>query len=65
MSALQQWAFLEAELNGRAIVGQPGGRDPEYPCAMFEPGTPAGSDCNTDGHYMCRECVHAPKACAC
>jgi len=34
-------------------------RDPEAPCPSraFEPGEPAG-DCDTDGHYMCAECVH-------
>jgi hypothetical protein len=38
-------------------VGDPGVRDPDAPCAEFEPGEPAGR-CDTDGHYMCRECVH-------
>lgn len=34
-------------------------RDPDFPCPSreFEPGEPAG-DCDTDGHYMCAECVH-------
>jgi hypothetical protein len=38
-------------------VGDPGVRDPDAPCTEFEPGEPAGR-CETDGHYMCRECVH-------
>lgn len=35
-------------------------RDPDLPCPSddFEPGTPEG-ECETDGHYMCRECVNA------
>lgn len=34
-------------------------RDPDLPCPSraFDPGEPAG-DCDTDGHYMCAECVH-------
>lgn len=48
--------------------GHPGVRDPEFPCAGFEPGEPAavpfaGVVCMTDGHYMCRECVHGPPPC--
>jgi hypothetical protein len=35
-------------------------RDEDAPCPSreFEPGHPAGR-CDTDGHYMCTECVHA------
>ncbi len=34
-------------------------RDPEFPCPSraFEAGEPSGN-CDTDGHYMCAECVH-------
>ena len=34
-------------------------RDPDFPCPSraFEPGEPAGN-CDTDGHYMCAECLH-------
>ena len=41
-------------------------RDADLPCPSraFEPGLPAGT-CETDGHYMCRECEHAdPRAIA-
>lgn len=42
-------------------VGDAGIRDPEYPCAAFDPlpdrVKPTGDgDCHGDGHYMCREC---------
>jgi hypothetical protein len=39
------------------------GRDVDHPCPSddFSPGTPDGH-CETDGHYMCRECVHASPA---
>jgi hypothetical protein len=35
-------------------------RDLDFPCPSedFSPGKPNG-DCDTDGHYMCRECVNA------
>ena len=38
-------------------VGTPGLRDRDAPCDGFEPGTPNG-DCDTDGHYLCDECIH-------
>lgn len=45
----------------RAILGldRPE-RDHDAPCPSraFEPGAPDG-DCDTDGHYMCAECVYA------
>lgn len=37
-------------------IGAPGLRDRDAPCFDFEPGAPAG-DCETDGHYLCDECV--------
>lgn len=58
VDALDRWSWLVAEINGRAIVGQPKVRDPEYPCDDFAPGTPNG-DCATDGHYLCGGCVNA------
>jgi len=44
-------------------VGAPNIRDPEGICDGFEPiGTVYGKDCQgdceTDGHYMCAQCVH-------
>ncbi len=39
--------------------GLPGIRDIENPCDLFQPGEPHESaTCFTDGHYICRECVH-------
>ncbi|MGH9966565.1 MAG: hypothetical protein ACREBG_01860 [Pyrinomonadaceae bacterium] len=37
--------------------GQPGVRDPDFPCAEFAPGEPNGR-CSSDGHYLCHECKH-------
>lgn len=52
------WRILELEVNGKAYVGQRGVRDPEFPCEGFEPGKPTISGrCETDGHYVCDECV--------
>ncbi len=39
------------------MFGEIGVRDPGAPCRDFVPGEPVGR-CDTDGHYMCRECVH-------
>jgi len=44
-------------------IGAPEVRDPEYPCRSFQPvNTIYGDDCQgtcqTDGHYLCRECVN-------
>ena len=32
-------------------------RDVDHPCGQFVRGDNAG-DCQSDGHYMCKECVH-------
>lgn len=42
-------------------VGVPGNRDPEHPCTAYAPRPfelPDWNDCETDGHYLCRDCVH-------
>jgi hypothetical protein len=54
-SLARQWLGLD-----RALEGAPGVRDPDSPCVGFVPGVPEGSWCETDGHYLCRECVEAP-----
>lgn len=56
-TALERWSWLTAEVNGRAVLGMPGVRDPESPCDEFFPGKPSATNtCNGDGHYMCEEC---------
>jgi hypothetical protein len=58
-TALERWNWMYAELNGRVAFGQPGVRDPDYPCDHFEPGDPQPNNtCDGDGHYMCHECCH-------
>lgn len=59
------WRALVSEINGGRIPdGEPGIRDVDAPCDDFVPaGKPwqdAAGDgaCDTDGHYVCRECVH-------
>jgi len=42
---------------GMPQVGTPGIRDINHPCEVFAYGDPKG-DCETDGHYMCKECRH-------
>lgn len=57
-------AFVNEGSGSRIPDGTPGIRDVDAPCEAFEPaGEPwvraAGNgDCDTDGHYICRECVH-------
>jgi len=38
-------------------IGAPGLRDRKNPCFEFLPGKSCG-DCETDGHYLCGECLH-------
>lgn len=75
-TALERWQWLEDAVNGRAGLGTPGMRDPGLPCAGFDPGEPeANAICETDGHYLCDECVgrascecgcgNRPSQCAC
>lgn len=59
------WRSLMNELNGGRIPdGEPGIRDVDAPCDAFQPaGKPfepaeGNGDCETDGHYICSECVH-------
>ncbi len=55
--AYRRWATAE----GRKPVGVPGNRDPQNPCEAFAPRPRQRGDwgdCQTDGHYLCRECVH-------
>lgn len=43
----------------RVSVGDPYVRDPEHPCASFDPSPAQFSDareCQTDGHYLCAGC---------
>lgn len=57
-AAPEAWRPLLAALHGVAKIGEPGIRDADSPCDVFDPGTPGGGDCDTDGHYMCSECRH-------
>lgn len=42
-------------------VGIPGMRDPDAKCAGYSPRqrliNDAQADCDTDGHYLCKECA--------
>ena len=42
----------------RERFGDAGVRDPDFICREFEPGTPGPGACESDGHYLCAECVH-------
>lgn len=46
------WVY--ASLSPRSFV-----RDPDDECVEYSAGEPAGnSHCETDGHYLCRGCIH-------
>lgn len=52
----RQWAMP----GGPMPTGIPGIRDPENRCTGYEPRRRGGGDfdCESDGHYLCRECAH-------
>ena len=55
--AYRRWAIP----GEKKPVGIPGNRDPDHPCAAFEPlwkNRETWDDCQTDGHYLCDECCH-------
>lgn len=47
------------------IIGIPYQRDPDAVCEAYEPflnrRSPTFQDCETDGHYLCKKCVHRKK----
>lgn len=57
------WRSLVASLGGRIPDGTDGIRDVDAPCEAFKPaGAPyerakGTGSCETDGHYICVECV--------
>ena len=59
----ERWVGLMSELNGRIPDGTAGIRDIDAPCDAFMPvGAPyeyskGTGDCDTDGHYICLECI--------
>jgi hypothetical protein len=53
----ERWNVLVAQVNGKATHGEDGIRDPEFPCSGFLHGKPSQGTCESDGHYLCSECV--------
>lgn len=46
-------------------VGVPNKRDPESPCDYYAPRKPQPhdwTDCDSDGHYLCKGCAHLNRA---
>lgn len=56
------WKLTRITMGNHTIVGIPYQRDPENPCDVYEPFKYRGKlifhDCESDGHYLCRKCVH-------
>lgn len=71
MNALSRWAVLFAAVNGRGAIGMREVRDPDSPCDAFltkeqlheeldcaaVSSFPPPTDCESDGHYLCEDCV--------
>jgi hypothetical protein len=55
--ALEQWATLVRFVNDAQTVGDPGVRDPENPCSVYDgDGYNGDGNCVSDGHYECVNC---------
>jgi len=52
---MRQTRIVYLKLYDDCRVGDPGVRDTLNPCDYFKYGTASG-DCESDGHYMCKEC---------
>ena len=63
MFAYRRWVSLEG--TGPKAIGLPGVRDPLDPCEHYAPHPVRFGEyftnCETDGHYLCRECCHRQK----
>jgi len=57
--------FLAKPKAAKNIIGIPYQRDPESPCEAYEPFLQHRkeyfTDCESDGHYLCRKCCHLKK----
>jgi hypothetical protein len=57
--AYRRWARRDPDT--LKPTGVPGNRDPEQPCTAYSPRPYElgdWNDCESDGHYLCRECAH-------
>jgi hypothetical protein len=57
--AFRRWSAGQPP--GRKPVGVPGNRDPDHRCDSYAPRKllpGEWADCQSDGHYLCRECCH-------
>lgn len=56
--ALLRWDALVRFVNGRpGLFAEPGIRDPEHPCEVFDGrGYDGTGRCHSDGHWLCVEC---------
>ena len=62
--ALCEWLKLVAYANNEQLFGSDFLRDPDYPCDLFEKGSPRlNGVCCGDGHYLCKECENLSVTC--
>lgn len=60
--SIMRFAYKRIKYNqDKMPIGIPGNRDPENPCTGYSPRKRLSGDypaeCETDGHYLCKECV--------
>lgn len=56
-----RFAYRRAAFATDEPDGVPGRRSPEFSCDAYEPRKKKPGDwgdCDSDGHYLCRECCH-------
>jgi hypothetical protein len=59
---LMRFAYKRAKVSIPKLgVGIPSMRDPDNKCEFYTPrkrrGGDAPADCQSDGHYLCKECI--------
>jgi len=63
LTTIAKWCLSRLKNYGKLPVGLPGHRDPDSRCAGYQTKDISDSwarfrDCETDGHYLCKKCIH-------
>jgi hypothetical protein len=63
---LAKLAMSKMVKRGKIPTGIPFHRDPDNICEFYAPGKrfatiPSTNNCQSDGHYLCKECIHLIK----
>lgn len=71
LAAIAKWSLARLRRSGKLPAGLPGHRDPDNRCDVYTPKRVKDAfshfrDCQGDGHYLCKGCVHrAPEVVEC